>query len=403
LLCVPLFAWASDTGGGQRSLHLYRALAEVADLDVLLVPSVGCEALERLPFAHYAGVFGQAQHVYLQATPALLASPPALLARRAALLLGSRAANYRPATRALHFIQALHERHRYHFIAGRYLRSSARGGALALTGVPTLVDIDDKDEQVIAGRLAEGPSPLLRIALERQARQIGAVTAALLARCCHIWLASDDDRTSLDHPSMSVLPNIPYGPLPPSNPPSADPICVFVGTIAYRPNREGLRRFVARGWPLVVAALPRARLRLVGGGDWSALSVEFAVHPGVEVVGPVKDLNAVYRDASLAVVPVSEGAGTKVKVLEALGHCRPVVAHHHSARGFSRLVDAGCVLTADDDAALAARCVTLLGDPALAAALGAQGRALVERYHSFDAIARRVADDLDRVLATDIH
>jgi glycosyltransferase involved in cell wall biosynthesis len=78
-------------------------------------------------------------------------------------------------------------------------------------------------------------------------------------------------------------------------------------------------------------------------------------------------------------VPLWQGGGTRLKVLEALARSRPVVATPLGATGIG-FRDGEHGLLAPDPAGLADAALAVLGDPALAARLAADGRRLAERF-----------------------
>jgi len=226
--------------------------------------------------------------------------------------------------------------------------------------------------------------------LGRHARQTRRVVERLHQRCRHLFIASEADRRFVEHPSTSVLANI---PLPagrshagaPTDPGGDDPVLLFVGSRAHRVNHEGLLRFVATCWPRISARVPAAHLRVVGSGGWEELREALEKTRGVTVVGRVDEVADEYAKAALCVVPLFEGSGTKIKVLEALAYGRPVVVASHSARGYEQLVGQGIVV-AHDEASMAEECVALLADPVRRRALGASGQRLVQEHHGFEAL-----------------
>ena len=157
---------------------------------------------------------------------------------------------------------------------------------------------------------------------------------------------------------------------------------VFVGNLSYRPNADGAR------W-LCREVLPRLEgptVALVGSRPGQDV-LELAADCRVTVAGDVPDVAPWYRSASVAVVPVRTGGGTRIKVLEALAHRRPVVATTEGARGLELAGSDGPVLTADTADAFAAACRRLLDDPILAARLAERGAEAVLTVCSVDAVA----------------
>jgi glycosyltransferase involved in cell wall biosynthesis len=171
--------------------------------------------------------------------------------------------------------------------------------------------------------------------------------------------------------------------------PAPAPVILFVGTYMHAANRDGLRHFVAHCWPAIRDLVPDARLRIVGSGGWEAEGGRLGTVPGVEIVGAVRELEDEYVRAALCVVPLLEGSGTKIKVLEALMYGRPVVASQHSTRGFEALLGDGLV-GAVDDSQMILECVACLRDVEGGRARALRGRERVAIDYSDEAVLRSV-------------
>jgi hypothetical protein len=128
-------------------------------------------------------------------------------------------------------------------------------------------------------------------------------------------------------------------------------------------NVLGLHTFLDRSWPLIKARVPGVRLRIAGGlGTVISEQVGAAALDGVELIGWVEDVSAFYRGVRLVVNPVQTGTGLKVKTVEALAHCRPVVTYAIGCEGIRPGAAEGLYVV-DDVSAMADACVTLLLDP----------------------------------------
>ena len=150
-------------------------------------------------------------------------------------------------------------------------------------------------------------------------------------------------------------------------------VVVFAGRLDYPPNAIGLERFLREGWPRLAAERPAASLLVVGAGLEPALARAIARAPRVVAVGVVDDMAAELAAASLAIVPVWQGGGTRHKVLEALAAARPVVGAPLGVSGVG-FVDGRHGLVAEEPAGLAAAAAALLGDAQRAAGIGRAGR-----------------------------
>lgn len=128
------------------------------------------------------------------------------------------------------------------------------------------------------------------------------------------------------------------------------PVFVFVGQLSLPHNDYGLRSFLGRVWPRVLAGCPEARLRIVGRHPLPELSDLVARHcDSVTLEGFVPDLGDVFDDAAALINPLQFGSGVKLKVIEALSAGLPVVSTSIGADGIASGPDEG-VLVSDDDA-----------------------------------------------------
>ena len=163
---------------------------------------------------------------------------------------------------------------------------------------------------------------------------------------------------------------------------------LFVGNYAHPPNADGAQWLVREVWPLVRAARPAAHLTLAGRAPTAAIQALAA--GGIRVPGTVNDLRELYRVASCVVAPIFWGGGVRIKLLEALACAMPIVTTTAAAEGIA-LEHGTSALYADQPAAFAAAIIRLLDDAALRAALGANGRALIERDYAWSHIGRKLA------------
>ena len=91
---------------------------------------------------------------------------------------------------------------------------------------------------------------------------------------------------------------------------------VFLGRLDWPPNREGLAWFLDRVWPKVYALRKDLRLAVAGSGDASDLRQKLS-SPGCTFLGRVENLEMLYQESLLCLVPVFYGGGTRVKAIEA--------------------------------------------------------------------------------------
>ncbi|MGE3374490.1 MAG: glycosyltransferase [Vicinamibacteria bacterium] len=184
----------------------------------------------------------------------------------------------------------------------------------------------------------------------------------------------------------------------PADAPRAARELVFSGSLDWYPNEDGVLRFLRQVLPTIRAELPATSFTAVGRDPSPRLRDEARRAGGVRVTGTVDDVRPFVDAAAVYVAPLRVGGGTRLKLLEALAMAKPVVATSLAAEGLP-LVPGEHYLRADAPSDFAGAVVSLLRDPARAAALGQAGRRLVEERHSWRQVGREVERCLAEVAA----
>ena len=172
--------------------------------------------------------------------------------------------------------------------------------------------------------------------------------------------------------------------------PLADPgeRALFFGHFGYEANRRGVERFLDEGWPSVLRTRAPARGWRSRAAGWTTRCARGSPpSTASRCSGLVADLPGVLAAARAVVVPIWEGGGTRLKVLEALAAGRAVVGDVARRLGRRVPATAGTGCSASAPRSSRRRSSALLADPQRAAAMGAEGRALAERYRWPEALA----------------
>jgi polysaccharide biosynthesis protein PslH len=127
---------------------------------------------------------------------------------------------------------------------------------------------------------------------------------------------------------------------------------IFVGTGSYLPYERGLAWFVREALPRIEALTPVV-LEVVGHPPTRPVKAK-----GVRYVGAVPSVQPHYAASHGVVVPVFEGSGTRLKMLEAMAYGRPVISTRLGAEGLP-VVAGEHFLEADDAERFAAAAVRL--------------------------------------------
>ena len=172
---------------------------------------------------------------------------------------------------------------------------------------------------------------------------------------------------------------------------------VFVGTLSYLPCADAVQWLVRELLPLLRRAVPDIEVWIVGKG--APPEVEALAGENIFVTGAVPDTADYYRRASVAVVPLRAGGGSRLKILEAMSLGRPVVSTTIGAEGLD-VCDGEHALIADEPQAFVDAILRLLKDQALWRALVRNARRFVERRHDWDALAAKQMQVYDELAAS---
>ena len=170
----------------------------------------------------------------------------------------------------------------------------------------------------------------------------------------------------------------------PFAPPPAGALFLYAGHFGYRPNQHAARELALEVLPLLRRRVPQATLTLVGRDAGPEL--RRLAGPAVEVTGEVAEMLPHLRRARATIVPLRSGAGTRLKVLEAMAAGVPVISTRFGVAGID-VRDGEHVLLAETPAELAEAAARLASDDALCRALAERARRLVERSFDWDVVA----------------
>jgi hypothetical protein len=164
--------------------------------------------------------------------------------------------------------------------------------------------------------------------------------------------------------------------------PTRPPTLLFVGNMAYGPNRAGALHFALHILPRVQAQVPETQFVICGQGS-SDLAKLLGQSRGVRAVGYVDDLIAMYLTASAMVVPVPVAGGTQYKLLEAMALGVPIIASPQAAQ-VGEMMHERELLVGDTDVHFAAMATLVLQDPDWAKRLSENGRNFIQSHHLWE-------------------
>ena len=171
---------------------------------------------------------------------------------------------------------------------------------------------------------------------------------------------------------------------------------LFVGNMAYPPNRDAVLYFYRQVFPAVLKSCPEARLVVVGKNAQADI-LALQEDRSVVVTGYVADVRPYLTGAAVVICPVRFGAGTRIKILEAMAMGRAVVSTVIGCEGLD-VVSGEDILIADNHDEMAAVIVDLLKNREQARRIGLNAVETVKRKYDFAVIGQQ----LEKLLVSEL-
>jgi glycosyltransferase involved in cell wall biosynthesis len=164
---------------------------------------------------------------------------------------------------------------------------------------------------------------------------------------------------------------------------------IWVGGFDHYPNRQAVYHFLECIYPKIKDKLPEIQFDVVGGSVPPKLQRIASADQSIKLLGYVDNPLPYMLGASVFIVPVLSGGGTRLKVLEAMSAGKPIVSTTIGCEGLDG-VDGKHYLIADDPDGFAEAAVQLLSSDSLRASIGSNAREFVEHHYDYRSICKKL-------------
>jgi glycosyltransferase involved in cell wall biosynthesis len=162
---------------------------------------------------------------------------------------------------------------------------------------------------------------------------------------------------------------------------------VFVGSMDWRPNVDGVLYFVREVLPLIRKARPGATVAIVGRTPPPEIKQLAAGDPLIQVTGTVPDIRPYLWNSAVSIVPLRIGGGTRLKIYEAMAARIPVVSTTIGAEGLV-VNPPRDIRIADSPRDFAAQCLELADSPQKRCQVAQNAWQMVNDHFSWEQVAR---------------
>jgi len=264
--------------------------------------------------------------------------------------------------------------------------------------VPTVL-FQHNVEARIWERRASVPQNLIRRAYMReQWRRMRRFEGRECRRLDHVVAVSTADADFFRNEyGVSSVSDVPTGVdleyfTPHASRPKDNPELIFVGSMDWLPNEDGVCRFSEQVLGRVRQQVPNVRLTIVGRTPGPAVRRLAEQDSAIQVTGTVPDVRPYLERGAVFVVPLRIGGGTRLKIYEAMAMGIPIVSTTIGAEGLPVRHEEH-LLIADAPEEQAAAIVRLLQNPRLALELAGNALKLVREHGSWDSVASCFLDN----------
>jgi glycosyltransferase involved in cell wall biosynthesis len=175
---------------------------------------------------------------------------------------------------------------------------------------------------------------------------------------------------------------------------------LYIGTLSWEANVDGLLWFFESIWPKIKAIHHDLHFYVVGGNADPRLLDAAKTLEGVEFTGFVDELEPYFQKALLFMAPLRFGSGIKVKVLNAMSRGMPTITTSVGSEGLIAEHMKHLSITDDADDMVSA-IDRLLTDKEKWQEIERESRKLVTEHYTWKKVLGYMVDEINQLFGTD--
>jgi len=174
-----------------------------------------------------------------------------------------------------------------------------------------------------------------------------------------------------------------------------EPAIMFVGTLTWEANIDGVLYFLEESWPIVHEKFPELKFYIIGKNPDQRIIQAASKKKNVVLTGFVEDLDFYFKKSRVFISPLRFGSGIKVKVMNALYRGIPTVTTTIGAEGLA-VVNEEHMLISNQPEQIAKDVIRLLEDKALWQKLSGNSRELAKKLYTWESVLEKVQEAIEK-------
>lgn len=178
--------------------------------------------------------------------------------------------------------------------------------------------------------------------------------------------------------------------------PSENPKLFHIGSLAWKPNLEGIEWFLDDVWEEIHENFPTLTFTLAGRAIPDKIAKKRI--PNVKIVGEVEDANEFMSENDIMIVPILSGSGIRVKIIEGMALGKAIITTTIGAEGLT-VENEKHLFIADSPKEFIYAIARCIKTPDICTFIGENAKNFVTLYHNNDVISEKMGKFFTSILA----
>lgn len=174
------------------------------------------------------------------------------------------------------------------------------------------------------------------------------------------------------------------------------PSILFCGSLDYPPNKNGLIWFYHQVWPKLKKSVENITLTVIGRNGQDKAYDLLKEDLQINFIGEVEVVAPYYLESHIAIVPLLEGSGTRLKILEAMSFGVPVISTRKGAEGIN-YTDKHNIIIIDNHKLFADGIIYYLSQLEELKIISENGKLLIKKNYDWVKIGNDLSEKLNTI------